>query len=103
MKRKREKMQKFMIPEGDRGLFKNLDHARISISALEDILRRYKDEEKVLAAAVFAKYGIPVNQVVSFRNWLVTHVGGQELPDPPKSAESSEPDKALPSLSSDPK
>ena len=34
-----------------------------------------------MAGQCWAKYEIPVDAAVSFRNWVVTHVSGKELPD----------------------
>jgi len=44
-----------------------------------------------MASLIFARYGIPVNSKIDFHNWVVTHVGGKELPDPPAPRENDVP------------
>lgn len=78
-------LTKFEIPEEDRNLFEALDTARQrlqELAALNAIVDEYESTERILAAKVFSKYGIPPNQTISFQNWVVTVVGGKPLPDP---------------------
>jgi len=81
-------INKFMIPDDSRDLFATLDKVRLQIQVLEDVVARFRNEERQMASLIFAKYGIPVNSKIDFRNWVVTHVGGKELPDPPGGEES---------------
>ena len=81
-------MTKFKISPDDQDLFTSLDKVRLQIQVMEDILARFRNEERQMASLIFAKYGIPVNSKIDFRNWVVTHVGGKELPDPPGGEES---------------
>ena len=82
-------MTKFKISPDDQGLFSSLDQVRLQIQVMEDIIARFRNEERQMASLIFAKYGIPVNSKIDFRNWVVTHVGGKELPDPPAPSENS--------------
>ena len=82
-------MNKLQIHDNDRILFTALDKVRLQIQVLEDVVARFRNEERQMASLIFAKYGIPVNSKIDFRNWVVTHVGGKELPDPPAPSENS--------------
>lgn len=82
---KKPELTKFQIPEEDRELFEALDTARQrlrELAALKAIVEEYESTERILAAKVFSKFGIPPNQTISFSNWIVTAVGEKELRDP---------------------
>lgn len=84
---KKSGLTKFEIPKEDRELFEALDTARQrlrELAALNAIVEEYETTERILAAKVFSKYGIPPGQTISFGNWIVTAVGGKALPEPKK-------------------
>ena len=74
---------KFIIPVEDRELFVALSTARDRVVALKAMLDEYETTEKKLAARVFSKHGIPPDQDISYREWMVFAIGGVELPNPP--------------------